>query len=178
MYKRLFIFVEGPDDDRFFNKIVKGLFKDRYNEIEILEYSRKTGEYINNFLKNIGKMGAEYICQSDLDEVPCATERKEKLKERFSGFEENRIIVVKIEIESWYLALLDDDACRKLRIKPSEIRNTDHINKENFNSLIPKRFDSRVDFMVEILNCASIETAMQRNTSFKYFIDNIDKYCS
>jgi hypothetical protein len=174
MYKKLYIFVEGDDDNRFFNRIVKNLLKNSYNEIEIREYSQKTKEYINAFLESIRKMGAEYICQSDLDEVPCATKRKEKLKERFSSFEENRIIVVKIEIESWYLALLNDDTCKKLKIKPSEIRNTDHINKEKFNSLIPKKFDSRVDFMVEILDCASIETAKQRNTSFKYFID---KYC-
>jgi len=32
-----------------------------------------------------------------------------------------------------------------------------------------------VEFMIEILDCASIETAKQRNTSFKYFIKNIDK---
>jgi len=86
--------------------------------------------------------------------------------------------VVKIEIESWYLALLDNNTCRKFKIKLSKIKNTDHITKEQFNALIPKKFDSRVDFMIEILDCASIETARQRNTSFKYFIDNINKYCS
>jgi hypothetical protein len=174
MYTKLYIFVEGDDDDRFFNKIVRDLFKNKYDEIEIHGYSQKTGEYINAFLKSIGKMGADYICQSDLDEAPCASKRKERLKERFSGFEENRIIVVKVEIESWYLALLDDNACRRFKIRPSKIKNTDHITKEQFDALIPKKFDSRVDFMVEILECASIETAKQRNTSFKYFID---KYC-
>ena len=105
MYKKLYIFVEGNDDNRFFSRIVKNLFKDSYNEIEIYEYSQKTKEYIQAFLESIRKMGAEYICQSDLDEAPCATKRKEKLREKFSSFEENRIIVVKIEIESWYLAL-------------------------------------------------------------------------
>jgi hypothetical protein len=174
MYKKLYIFVEGDDDNRFFNRIVKNLFKNSYNEIEIREYSQKTSEYINAFLESIRKMGAEYICQSDLDNAPCASKRKEKVKEKFSSFEENRIIVVKTEIESWYLALLDDNTCRKFKIKLSKIKNTDHITKEQFNALIPKKFDSRVDFMVEILDCASIETAKQRNTSFKYFVD---KYC-
>jgi len=174
MYKKLYIFVEGDDDNRFFDRIVKSLLKNSYSEIEIHEYSQKTKEYINAFLESIRKMSAEYICQSDLDEVPCATKRKEKLREKFSSFEENRIIVVKIEIESWYLALLDDNTCRKFKIKLSKIKNTDHITKEQFNALIPKKFDSRVDFMVEILDCASIETAKQRNTSFKYFVD---KYC-
>ena len=82
--------------------------------------------------------------------------------------------MAKIEIESWYLALLDDNACRRFKIRPGKIKNTAHITKEQFDALIPKKFDSRVDFMVEILECASIESAKQRNTSFKYFID---KYC-
>jgi hypothetical protein len=174
MYKKLYIFVEGVDDNRFFDRIAKILLMDKYNEIEIREYSQKTGEYINAFLKSIEKMGADYICQSDLDEAPCASKRKEKLIEKFSSFEESKIIVVKIEIESWYLALLDDNVCKRFKIKPSDIKNTDHITKEQFDMLIPRKFDSRVDFMVEILNCASIETARQRNTSFKYFVD---KHC-
>ena len=166
MDKMLYIFVEGPDDSRFFDRIGKDLFRNRYDEdkIRTYEYSTKTKEKINDFLKIIGKMGAEYICQSDLDEAPCASKRKEKLIERFNDFEKNKIIVVKIEIESWYLALLDDNACRRFKIKPSKIKNTDHITKEQFNDLIPKKFDSRVDFMVEILNCADIEIAKQRNT--------------
>jgi hypothetical protein len=173
MDKMLYIFVEGPDDSRFFDRIGKDLFRNRYDEdkIRTYEYSTKTKEKINDFLRIIGKMGADYICQSDLDEAPCASKRKERLKERFSGFEENRIIVVKVEIESWYLALLDDNACKRFKINPSKIKSTDQITKEQFNALIPKKFDSRVDFMVEILGCASIETAKQRNTSFKYFVD-------
>ena len=178
MCKRLFIFVEGADDERFFKKIASILFKDRYDEdnIEIRGYSNKSDGYIKRFLNSIRKMGADYICQSDLDEAPCVTKRKEKLKERFSSFDEKRIIVVKRAIEGWYLALLDDSACRKFKIKPSKIQKTDDLGESEFDDLMPKKFDdSRVEFMIEILDCASIETAKQRNTSFKYFIKNIDK---
>jgi len=84
---------------------------------------------------------------------------------------ENILVVIK-EIESWYLAGLDDHACITLDLKPCTL--TDGITKEQFNSLIPKKFDSRVNFMIEILKIFSIETAKTKNRSFRYFIEKYD----
>jgi len=175
MYKRLFIFVEGADDELFFGKIAEILFKDIYDEIKIYQYAQESDTYIKGFLKSIRGMNADYICISDLHSAPCVSKRKERVKDRFASFDENRISVVKRAIEGWYLALLDDEACREFKLKPSRIQNTEDIGESEFDDLIPKKFDSRVDFMFEILDCASIETARQRNTSFDYFIN---KYCS
>lgn len=66
---------------------------------------------------------------------------------------------------------LDDDACRSLGIKLKD-NSTDFITKEDFNRLIPKRFQaSRIDFMVAILNLFNIDIAKEKNSSFKYFCD-------
>ena len=83
-----------------------------------------------------------------------------------------KIIVVVKEIESWYLAGLDNKVCKQLKIK--NFPNTEKVTKEEFNSLIPKKFTSRIDFMLEILKNFSIEIAKKKNTSFRYFVEKYD----
>ena len=60
----------------------------------------------------------------------------------------------------------------KLKIK--KLASADNITKEKFDALIPKKFTSRIDFMLEILKNFSIEIAKQKNNSFKYFIEKYD----
>lgn len=76
------------------------------------------------------------------------------------------------EIESWYLAGLDAQACKEFNIH--NVPETDSITKEQFDALIPEKFISRIDFMLEILKVFSIESAKQKNMSFKYFIMKYD----
>jgi hypothetical protein len=52
--------------------------------------------------------------------------------------------------------------------------STEDISKKQFNNLIPKGFDSRIDFMLEILKYFSIKIAKQKNKSFRYFLQ---KHC-
>jgi len=51
------------------------------------------------------------------------------------------------------------------------LKNTDTLTKEGFNSLIPQRFDSRIDFMVEILKRFCTGMAKRKNGSFRYFAE-------
>ncbi|MHC4361138.1 MAG: hypothetical protein ACYSTN_10185, partial [Planctomycetota bacterium] len=83
----------------------------------------------------------------------------------------NNVIVIVKEIESWYLAGLDSKNCKKLGIKV--FRKTDNITKEQFDKLRPRKFNSRIDFMIEILKRFSMETAKRKNKSFDYFIAKI-----
>lgn len=174
MYKMLYLFVEGSHEMEFFEKLGEKIFKDKYNEIKVIPYRKETKEWIKNLLKSIKSKKADYIWFSDLNDSPCISTRKDKLKEKYIDLDENKIIIVKKEIESWYLALIDDIACMELEIKPNKVKNTDNIIKEQFDSLIPDDID-KISFMREILKIASIETARQRNKSFDYFIG---KYCS
>ena len=73
------------------------------------------------------------------------------------------------EIESWYLAGSDDVISRKFGVRPFNITNT--VTKEQFNDMFSKKFASRIDFMIEILKCFSIEKAKEKNRSFRYFIE-------
>jgi len=72
------------------------------------------------------------------------------------------------EIESWYLAGLDDDASSFLGLPAFSA--TDTVTKEDFNELIPEKFDSRIDFMMEMLKYFLPGVAVGKNRSFAYFI--------
>jgi hypothetical protein len=91
------------------------------------------------------------------------------IKNKLISIQDQFIFLVIKEIESWYLAGLDRASSRSLKVR--YLSNTDDVTKEKFNNSIPKRFDSRIDFMVEILNNFSIKTSMNKNTSFKYFTE-------
>jgi len=168
-YKRLFIWVEGEDDRRFFEKIMVPKLQRKYNFVKTRRYAALKKEKIDNFLKSIKAMGADYIYVTDINNSPCVTAKKREIQNKLKNIEGERIMVVIKEIESWYLAGLDNIASRKLGIRTYNV--TDDITKEQFNSLIPKRYDSRIDFMLEILKIFSIEIAKQKNRSFRYCIE-------
>jgi len=78
-----------------------------------------------------------------------------------------RMAVVIKEIESWYLAGLGDKAGERMGV--TSFQTTDNVTKERFDSIMPSRFDSRIDFMCEMLKNFDFETAVQKNRSFAYF---------
>ncbi len=169
-YKRLFIFVEGPNDKRFFSDIIKPILKNVYNWVDIIEYARETEKRRKSFINGIKSMNADYLFIGDINTKPCITAKKEYLIARHGNIDSRKILIVVKEIESWYLAGLREDGCRKLGL--SSFMNTNDLTKEDFNSLQPKKFDSKIDFMVEIINNFCLDTAKIKNLSFKYFCKN------
>jgi len=170
--KLLFIWVEGDDDERFFNGILSPKLQRKYGTIKIIRYAKMKKEKVDNFIRSIKAMGAEYIYLTDINDSPCVTAKKEEMQKKYQNIDKDKIIVVIREIESWYLAGLDNKACKQLKIK--NFANTDNVTKEKFNALIPERFTSRIDFMSEILKNFSIEIAKQKNNSFQYFVEKYD----
>jgi len=171
MVYRLWILIEGNDEKRFFETI-KHIFEDKYDFIQTWQYAGEQPKRIKNFLKSITAMNSDYFFLRDINDFPCVTARMESIKNKYGArIDANNIIIVVKEIESWYLAGLDDKARKELGIRT--FHNTDNIAKEEFNNLIPDRFDSRIDLMVEILKRFSVETAKQKNKSFAYFMSRI-----
>lgn len=168
-FRRLFIWVEGDDDQRIFEMLKTNLFVGRYDEINIIQYARRNETWVNRFLDSITSMEeAAYLFVCDIDDVRCITTKKAQIKKKFQRLDEDRILVVVKEIESWYVAGVAAEECAKLGLK--YVPYTNSTTKEEFNQLIPKRFPSRIDFMIELLKCFSIEVAKPRNNSFGYFI--------
>jgi len=171
-YKRLFILVEGNDDERFFNKIFIPKFKEKYDTVQINKYATMKKVNVDRFIRSIKAMGADYIYLTDINNSHCVTDKKTKIQSKYKNIDNDKIMVVIKEIESWYLAGLDDEVYEQNKIK--NFANTDNVTKEIFNNLIPKKFTSRIDFMLEILKNFSIETAKQKNNSFQYFVEKYD----
>jgi hypothetical protein len=167
-YKQLFLFVEGDDDERFFERIVKPKFEEKYHTVKLWKYAQVKNTKVDNFLKSIKAMGAEYIFVADINSAPCVTSKKKEIQKKFKNIDIDRIIVVIKEIEGWYLAGLDAKSSKKLKIPYFDA--TDDITKEKFNNLILEVFDSEIDFMLEIMRWFSIEIAKKKNKSFRYFL--------
>jgi hypothetical protein len=165
MQNRLFIFVEGEDDERFFDQIIKPILN---QDSIIIKYAQKRKQKIANYVLNVEKMNAGYVFIGDINMKPCITAKKQLLSKLYK-LDMEKIIIVKKEIEGWYLAGLDESHCQKFGIPM--VRDTQKIDKERFeHDFIPKKFrDNKKDFMTEILRVFSIETAKQKNSSFKYF---------
>lgn len=169
MGSKLFIFIEGDDDERFFNRIIIPMFENKYDKVQLWKYAQKKNEKIFQFLKSIQAMNADYIYVADNNGSPCITDRKQRIENDFRNIDTNKILVVVREIESWYLAGIDDESSKSFGIK--SFSNTEHINKSAFDDLKPKRINFRIDFMSEILKLFCIDTAKSKNASFSYFVE-------
>jgi len=174
MKKRLFILVEGEDDVRFFGRTIKPLLSSRYDSIEIIPYACIKRDKVNKFLKSIVLMKNDYIFVADIDAEFSVRDKKQILYYRFSDVDGGSIVIVIREIESWYYAGITRELAQKLGV--NEMETTDDLTKEDFNARIPRKFDSRIDFMFEILKSFSIESAVQKNRSFHFFINRYRIY--
>jgi hypothetical protein len=169
MKKRLFIMVEGEDDIRFFGRIIKPLFVSRYDSIEIIPYASIRRSKVNNFLKSVRQMKNDYIFVADIDTERSVRDKKQILYYHFSNIESGSIVVVIKEIESWYYAGLSRES--EMHLGVPDLAFTDELTKEDFNRLIPQKYDSRIDFMFEILKYFSVDSARMKNHSFRFFVD-------
>ena len=165
-YRRLFILLEGDDDERFFDRVIKPKYERIYDYVQLWKYAQAKKQKVNGFLRSINAMQAEYLFVSDMDESPCVTDKKARIASKFEKLSEERILIVCREIESWYLAGLNDEGCKQIGIPPSY--DTDRMSKEQFAGMVPKKFVSRIDFMQEIMKVFDRKTALTRNTSFGY----------
>ncbi len=169
MKKRLYILVEGEDDVRFFGRIMKPLFVSRYDSVEIIPYACTRRVKVNNFLKGMAQMHNDYIFVADIDTERSVRDKKQLLFSWYPDLSGANTVVVIMEIESWYYAGLPENALQRFGL-PS-LASTDDLTKEGFNALIPPSFDSRIDFMFEILKSFSPATAVRHNQSFRFFFD-------
>lgn len=167
MRRKLFIWVEGGSDARFFEAVFKPLLEKKYNRVEVRTYATLKKSKVVNLLRGVLASDNDYIVVADIDQEPCVTSKKQRILDRFRPIDGGRIRVVVKEIESWYLAGLDEEACARLGLP--DMAATDAVTKEDFNVLIPERFDSRIDFMMEILKYFSMRIALKKNRSFAYF---------
>ena len=122
-------------------------------------------KYIRTILN---KENWDYICACDIDTSACYPEKKRSFISKNILIEEDKIVVVIKEIESWYLAGIDNDFLRSIRAGLID-RNCNEITKEIFNNLIPKKMP-RAIFLNKILENYNTDLAKRNNSSFLYFL--------
>ncbi|HEY4699418.1 MAG TPA: hypothetical protein VIH27_03500 [Nitrososphaerales archaeon] len=165
--QKFYIYVEGNDDMRFFNNIVRNeLVKRRYN-VEVRAFIPYKKETFRKYISAHNLSKSKYLCIVDYDCSICITDKKNKIRASYNFIDPNRLIVVVREIESWFIAGVDNSNCAKMGI-PIGIC-TESVTKGKFKKFMLKRYDDKVDFMMEILKCFSIQTARKQNRSFNYF---------
>ncbi len=167
-YRRLYVFVEGTDDERFFERLVKPRLEESYDQIDIVQYAQDTHRKLRSFLLSVRMIeGADIIWVCDNDVARCVSERKQQVRKCLPAIGNTPIVVVVMKIESWYLAGVDAQGSHGLGIKNQA--RADDITKEKFSKIRPKRVKSNREFMLAILDLFCIETAQQKNRSFRYF---------
>ena len=165
--RRLFILVEGNDDERFFSRIIRPIFADMYASVEIVMFACMKNEKVYRFVRSIIEMGHDFILCADIDREESVRAKKKVLNERYGLFENDHMVIIIKEIESWYLAGLDERAQQHLGIR--QYVSTNHITKEIFNGMIPRHYTSRIAFMGDIITLFSPLAARERNRSFAFF---------
>ncbi len=173
--KKLYIFVEGNDDELFFKKIMIPLFLNSYNDVEIFKYAQWKRQKVELFLQSIITLNYDYIFTADIDLLETVNAKKQVIRHKFGNLDNNRITIVIKEIESWYLAGCTDAMSAVLNIRIPA--NTNEITKEDFNAICHTTYRSRIDFMYELLKVFNYETANERNESFHFFMNlyNLNK---
>lgn len=128
-----FVFVEGPDDERFITSVLGN------DKIKVIKYAREKKEYINRYIKSIKSIpNYDYIVICDID-LKSLVEKKNAILAQFPDCEVEKIIVSIAEIESWYIAGVDEITSKAMKIK--YVYYTDYITKEKFNQMIPSKID-------------------------------------
>lgn len=171
--KKTKIFVEGINDARFFDWVMS-----RYYKLYPIPYQQKKNRLISKYIEQAkAKEDQDYVFLADLDShsFTCVTSKKNKRMDEYSTLDDtNRIIIVKEEIESWYIAGICEEC-------PDDIKsisvpdNTENFTKEDFEEIIPPRFSSTIDFMIEIGKCFDLNSAKTRNDSFNRLIKKLDE---
>jgi hypothetical protein len=168
--RRLFIFVEGSDDVRFFETIIKPRFEHAFDSVELITFACIKSVKVDRFIKGINAMQHSYIIVTDIDFEKSVNDKKITILSRFSEADYRKIMVIIQEIESWYLAGIDDASAKALGIHAPA--HTDFVTKEHFIGWIPRYYPSKIAFMIEVLKHFSLSVAVEKNKSFRFFIDH------
>ena len=98
--KRLFIFVEGSDDVRFFDTIVKPRLEHAFESVELITFACTKSVKVDRFIRGINAMQHSYLIVTDIDFEKNVNGKKRVILSRFSEVDYQHIMVIIQEIES------------------------------------------------------------------------------
>jgi hypothetical protein len=120
MGRCIYVFLEGDGDERFFNVVLRPILDCWYAAVVPWQYARRSPEDVIKALQSVRDGKVDYLFLRDIDNCPCVTAGKQDLLKRYKNrIDPSRAVVVCREIESWYLAGLDDEGRQKLGVSPN-----------------------------------------------------------
>ncbi len=175
-------FVEGDDDKRFIDRIIKPRLENmEFYVNEPYVYAEETTKKVKDCYRNFKKFCKVYFL-ADFNNSPCITARKRELNKKY-GVDFEDIVIVKPEIEAWYLAGVTDSIIRDSNI-PKSIRklfedlelpnDCENLTKEDFNRYVPRGIE-RSAFMNLILKHYDLKVAISKNKSLNRFVTKVLK---
>ena len=186
--KILYIFVEGPDDEKFIKHFIsdKKCLSEQYNTINCIKYSKGwTPAKINNLIdKTIKKHGHDYIFLADADfkgKINCFPSKKKELAKTYKLSDEDRIWIAIEVIESWFLAGFDEAFCKKEKLK--YCKDTEKVTKDIFDKIDKnkkkKTHNQLIDFLIRKKTEFSFAevTNHKRNESLERFHSHFGLSC-
>lgn len=171
-YRRLFLFVEGDWDERFARRILAPVWEKRYDHVDFVRYSNLPKTKIESYLRSLGPMGADYLFLADLDRPErCITAAKEILCKAYPHLDPARIRIACLEIEGWYAAGMRPDHPKYGGLSLAQIRETDGLSKESFESAFLAKGSSPYEARLDLLDSFDLARALERNRSLRYFVE-------
>lgn len=185
--KILYIFVEGPDDEKFINAFIrdKKCLANKYKTIKCIKYSEKmTPTKVNKFISTI--INQDYIFLADADfqnkknKTNCFPSKKKELAKKYTSLDEDKIWIVIEEIESWFLAGFDEAFC--IDKKLTFYKNTEKVTKEIFDKIDKKKGNKKthnqlIDFLIRKKANFSFTEVKTRNESLTRFYNHFELSC-
>jgi hypothetical protein len=174
MSQGVVFFIEGPDDERFIEQVIKPILTTE--NVNTHTYSKQPDQSVNQAIAGFQGMYRELYLLRDYDEgnqkCQCISERKNFVKNKFKNIRKDQIIIAIDEIEAWYLAGIDAESASDLGI--DLFTHTNNVNKCDFVSKLEKsEYTYKKNFQMEIIKKFSIDTAREKNDSFQYCLDRL-----
>ena len=165
----LYVFVEGPDDHNYFDKI----FGELWGNYQVVEYSHLPHSKTNNFLKSINAMSdSDYLFFCDEDRKGKENKRTQMLT-RYRNLDANKLFIIQVEIESWYYAGVSQENCQRLKLRNYQ-EDTNTLTKEQFNSKLWRPSDRKY-IMAQMLECYEKALAKTRNSTYYSFSSSLER---
>lgn len=174
-FRRLYIWVEGPDDRRFIERILKPRLQKYYDWIDIVEYAGMPDAKMDSYLHAIERIGdsvgilTDYLFMVDMDGAPCISGKRSAVVARYKRVLFQKVFVVVDEIESWYISGLSEANAAKFKLPTRG--NADDFTKEHLLAVCNGLRQTPLEVRIEILKCFVWETALDRSASFRYFCE-------
>ncbi len=165
-YNILYILVEGTDDERFVEHIVVPLIDAKYDCVKVIKYASMKKSKVRQFVRSMEAMGADYFLLGDLDEIECVTRKKDDLLAKYPNVDGKKVFVVVKEIEGWYVAGLDARIREEMGIHIAG--ETNCVTKERLEIERRRKYNSRIHFLIEMLNRYSVPVGRANNNSLDY----------